>query len=545
MPWLPLLLLLFCLNQILFRNIYSDIFDDAFFKVILPVLCVLASFVSLVLILHLRSVASAYGFTIRGLPALMATGWLRVVLCLAALAGERDVFVLASHVGMLATLSGLIVSVLLQRKTWRRRNVAIVFFFLAVLWGFRIYDIFLLDLSPSTDLGPLSYGSGFWIVLAALFAIGFRLRHQGARLQRHETQVADLLINRKSWLRRVITRRTRALNATLVVAQDRNREQTRLMAYIGHDLRAPIASIVGYAMLLRDTASAKHKKHIAAIEHDARHQLVLIDELLEHVRGEFNLFGIKPVAVNLRTLLEDISQHALTLAARQNNSFVLALREPFPQWVMLDGHRLNQVLINLISNAAKFTQNGVVTLTLAASCEGTVWTVNFKVADTGTGIAEADQERIFGRFEQAQSLDGGLGLGLFIARSIVQNMGGRLTLRSKLGVGSTFGFEAIMSAADLTPLVAGTETAAGMEDAQKKADPQPAPLMHKPSQHSLARLAPLVAGGRWTEIQDWIATTLLEQPECRDFIVILERLLGEFDFKSIGELAKPDVVHEA
>jgi signal transduction histidine kinase len=380
--------------------------------------------------------------------------------------------------------------------------------------------------------------NGFSINVIALFALAFWVHQQGAWRQKNEIQVVDLLKNQKHRIRRIVKRRTRTLNNALLAAQHANREQTRLMAYIGHDLRAPMASIVGYARMLGNTANSSHKKHIAAIERGANHQLVLIDELLEHVRGEFNLFGIKPVALDLRELIEDIHQHALTLVMRQHNRFVLELPEPLPHLVMLDGHRLSQVLLNLISNAAKFTKQGTITLSVTANHQGDTWKVSFELADTGTGIDAADQERIFGSFEQAQSLDGGLGLGLFIARSIVQNMGGRLTLRSTLGVGSAFRFEVIMLSVE--PTSAGADrTDPAIKPAPDKFDPQWSVETSKPSPAALAKLTLLAAAGQWTDIQNWIVETSIKQPECGEFITIIESLLEDLEFDTIRELALP------
>lgn len=539
LAWQTLLLLLLCLSQTLFHNINAAIFEVASFNLVLTACCLIASFSPLVLIVYLHSVARAYQFTIRGLPVLFAIGAMHVVLCAAALAINRFLFVKASHFGVLVILSGLIAVMLLQCNTWRPRYVVVVTSGLAVLWGFRIHDFVISNHFPSMSLETVSYGSGFSIAIATMLSLAFWVHHQDARLHKLDAHIDELLKNLKTRFRRAVARGTRTLSATLVAAQDTNREQTRLMAFIGHDLRAPMATVVGYARLLRDTDNPAHKKHITAIEHGAAHQLALIDELLDYVRGEFNLFGIKPVALDLCELLDDIGQQALTLAVQHNNSFVFALPESFPHWVMLDGNRLRQVLLNLISNAAKFTHDGTITLSLGASCQGASWTVSFKITDTGTGIAAADQERIFGSFEQAQSLDGGMGLGLFIARSIVQNMGGRLTLCSDLGIGSTFRFEVVLSHVDPVSLVPepNAPAAPGTDLVSHTVDARWAQIVDWPIAASLVILTQLASTGQWTEINQWIVDTSITQSECNEFITLAKSLFDELDFKSLYELA--------
>lgn len=539
LAWQSLGLMLLCVNQLLAHSILKYFVHVTPFDMTYKAACVVGSLCPMVLMLYLRSVARAYKLRISGVPVFIAMGLVHIVLGVAILASDWDILIQASHFSVLTILSALVVAGMVQIRAWKLRYSMVVLSCLVLLWGVRFRDFAIGNSISIAVAGPGSYSSGFSTTVIVLFGLAFWIHHQVAWRQKNETKIADLLIRQNTRLERVVRRRTQTLNAQLVAARHTNGQQTRLMAYVGHDLRAPMATIVGYARLLRNIGSPAHKKHIAAIEDGAVHQLVLIDELLDHVRGELHLFSLKPVALDLHELLEDIRQHATVMAGRQHNIYRFDRPDPLPRWVMLDGNRLRQVLFNLISNAAKYTHHGSITLTVAARYSGPDWTMTFQLTDTGTGIDAEDQERIFGSFEQAQPTDGGLGLGLFIARSIVETMAGRLTLDSTPGAGSTFRFEIAISAAQATPASVHPAREA-MEPAADQADTRLNVVMKKTSPASLAELFLLASTGQWTGINQWLVDTSLAQPKCGAFIALVARLLEDLDFKRIRELAAPE-----
>lgn len=540
LAWQTLGLTLLCLNQTLTHSILKYFVDDYPFEVAFGAARVVGDLCLLVLMLYLRSLAHDHQRPIRGGPIVIALGAVQAALALAMLASDRYEFIQASQFNRLTILAALILVIYLVFEEWKLRYSRRVLFCFSALWCVNVWTTLHYAVWPSFTPSIASFDDGFSAAGAVLLCLAFAAHHQGAWRHRHQTQVEELLSQQPIQVNKAVQCRTRTLTATLEAAQHLNREKSRLMAYIGHDLRAPMATVVGYTRMLRDRHGSAHEKHIAAVERNAERQFALIDELLETARGELNLFGIKPVAMNLRQLLQDIQQHALTLAERQHNLFVSSFPEPFPHWVMLDGARLSQVLLNLLSNAAKFTHNGTLSLSIVASRQEAVWTTMFEITDTGAGIDPSDQERIFGHFEQANSLDGGLGLGLFIARSIVQNMGGRLTLSSKLGAGSTFRFGLAMPTA---------EPALPVQFAESTPDVERVPSGTKlrltqvtmPSSASVVALSLLASNGEWTAINDWLATTLIEQPECGEFVASVQSLLEDLDFTSISQLARPDV----
>ncbi|MFT4268205.1 MAG: ATP-binding protein [Xenophilus sp.] len=201
----------------------------------------------------------------------------------------------------------------------------------------------------------------------------------------------------------------------------------------------------------------------------------------------------------------------------------------------MDGKRLQQVLLNLISNAAKFTRDGTVTLTVTARPGGELCTLHFTVSDTGIGIDLNQGVDIFGAFQQVQPVNGGVGLGLFIAQRILASMGGSLSVASACGQGTTFAFalpvptlgafDAAWSA--VTPREA---TASGAPSAQ------PALLgCAMPADQALSELASLAGQGRFTDIESWVERHAGEAAHA-PFIALLRELLERFDFPGIRAL---------
>ncbi|WP_424461061.1 sensor histidine kinase [Ottowia sp.] len=321
----------------------------------------------------------------------------------------------------------------------------------------------------------------------------------------------------------------------LTDAKAKDRQKVEVLGYIGHDLRAPLATIKGYSdLLLADAPEAQHKL-LQTIQRSVKYQLDLIDELLEYAKSELQPLAIQPGATNLPLLLDDISEYAVALSSQQNNRFRYRASGQLPTQISLDAKRLQQVLLNLLSNAAKFTHDGVITLSVTAKPEGSACLLHFSVSDTGIGLDLNQGVDIFGAFQQIKTASGGAGLGLFIAQRIVSAMGGSLNVSSAVGQETTFSFELF------TPVI-GSSSSDWSTGAQRDTGPRKPssgsalPRSAMPEDLALDELASLACHGRVTDIEHWIEGYAHEAAYA-PFMALLRELLERFDFSEIEALA--------
>lgn len=315
-----------------------------------------------------------------------------------------------------------------------------------------------------------------------------------------------------------------------------NRHKAETLSYIGHDLRAPLATIVGYIRLLRQTGTPEQAAHIRAIERSASYQLTLIDEILEFARHELKPLDVRRVPVRLAELLEDIAQQAYGLSLQHNNRYEFRAETPLPAHILTDPRRLQQVLLNLISNAAKFTHGGTIGLTVRAGKEQNATMLEFAVADSGAGIDPKIQSAIFQPFEQARPRPGSVGLGLHIAYSIVKNLGGELRLESRPGAGSCFSFEIPVELLSDKTMTLRSGPATRAPDAGPSAAACATASM--PPAQLREELATLARNGRLTDIEDWLQRHSESYPgRHADYFDAIREALQRLDFHHIESMA--------
>lgn len=240
-------------------------------------------------------------------------------------------------------------------------------------------------------------------------------------------------------------------NYELHIAKDKaekaSKARAEFLSTVSHELRTPLNAINGITHLLLEDKPRENQLHyLNSLKFSGNYLLTFINEILEINRIESNTIEIEYIDFNIKQLLLDIKNSMTEIATNNNNKFVLEIDENIPEMLLGDPTKLSQIFINLINNALKFTQNGVVTITAKVMDTGDDFTrIKFAVSDTGIGIPEDKQETIFESFSQG-SIEinrkyGGTGLGLTIVKKIVDLLGGEINLKSEVGAGTTFDFE--------------------------------------------------------------------------------------------------------
>ncbi len=238
----------------------------------------------------------------------------------------------------------------------------------------------------------------------------------------------------------VITQRKK-MEQELVDARDKAEESNRLksafLANMSHEIRTPLNAIVGFASMLNLTEEIEEREeYVKIIENNNELLLQLIGDILDLSKIEAGTLEFVEAPVDINDLLEETTM-SLQLRA-ETKGLKVEFKDRLPECTILtDRNRLNQVLINLITNSIKFTETGGITVGYSLQEDGLL---RFYVTDTGCGIAPEKQADIFSRFVKLNSFAQGTGLGLSICKTIVNRMGGEIGVVSEPGKGSTFWF---------------------------------------------------------------------------------------------------------
>ncbi|HLK19978.1 MAG TPA: ATP-binding protein [Bryobacteraceae bacterium] len=243
--------------------------------------------------------------------------------------------------------------------------------------------------------------------------------------------------------------RRKETEAALVRAKDEalasSLAKNDFLAKISHDIRTPLNAILGAANLLSETAlSADQSEYVSMFQRNCSRLVNLINDFLDFSKIEAGALRMEKIPFRIRGTVEDAVATFRESANRKGIGLKFEIASDVPAWELGDPLRVQQVLVNLLSNAVKFTERGQVTVSVTTVATLSGSSLRYEVADTGPGISQADQLRVFTAFTQLskQSPHGtsGCGLGLTICKELVELMGGKIGLESQLGQGSRFFF---------------------------------------------------------------------------------------------------------
>ncbi|MCG8313586.1 MAG: response regulator [Pseudomonadales bacterium] len=225
-------------------------------------------------------------------------------------------------------------------------------------------------------------------------------------------------------------------------ADEATQAKSYFLANMSHEIRTPLTAIIGFAESVQagGLSEQEERSYVGTIIRNSQHLLHVINEILDLSKIEAKKLETEVIQINLFSALHEVQSTCEMKARDKGLDFNIVYEFPLPRYIYSDLTRLKQILLNLTSNALKFTEKGSITITVFYKKEK--HQIGFRVADTGIGMTQGQQERVFEAFTQADSsttrLHGGTGLGLSIAKQLAELMGGHIIVCSELDVGSTF-----------------------------------------------------------------------------------------------------------
>jgi signal transduction histidine kinase/CheY-like chemotaxis protein len=267
-------------------------------------------------------------------------------------------------------------------------------------------------------------------------------KHTQEELQRYREHLED-----------TVHERTEELRLARDAAEAANKAKSVFLANMSHELRTPLNAILGFSQLMRRDSdlSSSQRQTLDVINSSGEHLLKLINDVLKIAKIEAGKLQLEITPFDLYALVREVTEMMRLRAQQKGVQLELNQSPELPRYIKGDEARLRQILVNLVSNAVKFTEKGSITIHLGVK-DDVQRLLLIEVEDSGTGISEAEQQLLFKPFEQlsASTSRGGTGLGLAIVRQFVQLMGGSITVESTPGKGSLFSVAFPLQEADET-----------------------------------------------------------------------------------------------
>jgi signal transduction histidine kinase/DNA-binding response OmpR family regulator len=232
-------------------------------------------------------------------------------------------------------------------------------------------------------------------------------------------------------------------------AESANRAKSQFLANMSHEIRTPMNGILGMTeLLLEGTLTDKQKKFVQAMRTSGDSLLKLINDILDFSKIEVGKLDLDPIDFDLHRLVEDVAELLAHRIGSKKIELACRIDPGVPMYVFGDADRLRQVLINLVGNAVKFTQEGEIVIDLRSEPTSHGHKLKFSIRDTGIGMSQESMSKLFTAFAQADGSTtrrfGGTGLGLVISQQLIGMMGGSVNTVSELEKGTTFSFEIVL-----------------------------------------------------------------------------------------------------
>lgn len=229
-------------------------------------------------------------------------------------------------------------------------------------------------------------------------------------------------------------------------AEQSNRAKSAFLACMSHEIRTPMNGIIATNQLLKSTPlTPEQQQYVHTIGMSGETLLTIINDILDFTKYDAHRLELEERPLEISAVIKDVYLLLEANAKKKNNTLSVTIETEVPPYIYGDVTRLRQIILNLVGNAVKFTENGSITTAVrVASRQNDVYTLQWSITDTGVGIPDDKQDQVFAPFKQADSSTtrkyGGTGLGLAICQRLVHRMGGEIWLKSKEGKGSTFSF---------------------------------------------------------------------------------------------------------